>query len=59
MTLEMSATTRKTLKTRTHTRKNPYPCTRVWVLPGTGTGWPGIPQGYPCYSLGPGYWVTG
>ena len=47
----MSATTCKTLKTHTHTCKNPYLCMRVWVLPGTGTGWPGIPQGYPCYSL--------
>ena len=51
MTLEMSAMTCKTLKTHTHTHKNPYLCMQVWVLPGMGTGWPGIPQGYPCYSL--------
>ena len=35
----------------TRTRENPHPWTRVGVSAGTGTGWPGIPQGYPCYSL--------
>ena len=35
----------------TRTRENPYPWQRVWVFAGTGPGWPGIPQGYPWYSL--------
>ena len=35
----------------TRTSDNPHPWTRVGVSAGTGTGWPGIPQGYPCYSL--------
>jgi len=34
-------------KTPTLTRPNPYPCARVRVFAGTGTGSPGIPQGYP------------
>ena len=35
------------VKTPTLTRLNPYPCARVRVLAGTGTGSPGLPQGYP------------
>jgi len=38
-------------KTRTHTRRNPYPWARVRVFWGTGAGSPGKPQGYPCQSL--------
>jgi len=35
------------LKTPTLTHMNPYPCARVRVFAGTGTGSSGIPQGYP------------
>jgi hypothetical protein len=35
----------------TRTRENPYPNVQVRVSWGTGTGSPGIPQGYPCQSL--------
>src|ERR1700678_1492721 len=35
--------------------QNPYPCVRVRVLTGTGTGCREKPQGSPCHSLpGPG-----
>src|ERR1700678_2474805 len=35
----------------THMYQNPYPCVRVRVLTGTGTGCPEKPQGSPCHSL--------
>ena len=36
------------------TRTHETPTRKMWGkgLTGTGTGWPGIPQGYPWYSLG-------
>ena len=43
--------TRRTRRTLTPTRRNPYPCWRVRVCLGKGTGSPGIPQGYPLQSL--------
>ena len=38
-------------KCMTRTHENPHLCSRVWVSAGMGMGWPGRPQGYPCYSL--------
>ena len=35
----------------THTRDTRYPWKRVAGIAGMGQGWPGVPQGYPCYSL--------
>jgi len=43
--------THQTRQTLTPTCRNLYPCWRVWVFPGKGTGSPGIPQGYPWQSL--------
>ena len=51
--------TRRTRRTLTPTRGNPYPCWRVRVCPGKGTGSPGIPQGYPWQSLFSGQITTG
>ena len=33
------------------TRTCETPTRKKWGSDLTGTGWPGIPQGYPCYSL--------
>ena len=38
-------------ETRTHTWGKPVPLLRVWVFRGTGTGFPGKPQGSPWQSL--------
>jgi hypothetical protein len=40
-------------KPATRARINPYPCSRVRVCWGWGTGSPGKPQGYPWWSLIP------
>ena len=39
------------VKTHDPYPRYPIPWQRVQGFAGTGTGWPGIPQGYPCYSL--------
>ena len=41
----------KPMKPQTHTRETPT--RKAWGrgLTGMGTGWPGIPQGYPWYSI--------
>ena len=39
------------VKPQTHTCETPTRKTWGRGLTGTGTGWPGIPQGYPWYSL--------
>ena len=46
-------TTRENRETHDPNPRKPVPVARVWVFTGWGPGWPGIPQGYPCYSLGP------
>ena len=62
-TRETRETTRKrpanTVKPLTRTRRTPTRKTWGRGLTGTGTGWPGIPQGYPWYSLESGLIVTG
>ena len=54
-TRETRETTRKqpanTVKPLNRTRRTPTRKTWGRGLTGTGTGWPGIPQGYPWYSL--------
>ena len=40
-----------TVKPLTRTRRTPTRKTWGRGSTGTGTGWPGIPQGYPWYSL--------
>ena len=40
------AKTREPVSTLTLTCQNPYPWAGVRVSPGTGTGSPGIPEGY-------------
>ena len=42
-----------TVKPLTRTRTRKTPTRKMWGkgFRGTGTGWPGIPQGYPWYSL--------
>ena len=42
---------REPVKPLTRTRETPTRKTWGRGLTGTGTGWPGIPQGYPWYSL--------
>ena len=44
-------TTRENRETHDPNLRKPIPVARVWVFTGWGPGWPGIPQGYPCYSL--------
>jgi hypothetical protein len=46
------------IDTETRETPDPYPqypgpWTGVQGIAGRGTGWPGVPQGYPCYSLPP------
>ena len=43
---------REPMKPLTRTRETPTRKTWGRGLTGTGTGWPGLPQGYPWYSLG-------
>ena len=51
MTRETPEQPMKPVKPQTRTRENRT--RKMWGkgLTGTGTGWPGIPQGYPWYSL--------